>query len=87
MNAEFLLSIASFLESKRKASAFVLALLLFLVTSITGISVIVKAAFAAFELPSYVIAVGLLAFFYAVALLVLSACSWGPLTRQINISI
>lgn len=76
MNTEYLLSFASYLESKRKASAFVLAALLFLIASITGISEIVKTAFATFELSPYVIAAGMFVFCYSVTLLVLSACSW-----------
>lgn len=72
----YILHIANFLESRRKASAVVLAMLLFFIAATTGFTEMVKYVFRNVELPPYAVATSLLVFCYAIALLILFALTW-----------
>ncbi|MCK9200358.1 MAG: hypothetical protein M0P59_00580 [Gallionella sp.] len=73
---EPLLLIANFLESRRVASAVVLASILFFIATITGYTEMVTYEFRNVELPPYSIAIGLVIFCYASALLILFVLTW-----------
>ncbi|MBZ0092038.1 MAG: hypothetical protein K8F27_07440 [Sulfuricellaceae bacterium] len=68
--------IAKFLESWPNALAMVIALVLFFVAAATGFTETVKYTLRDVELPQYSVAVGLLAFFYAITRLVCFAVVW-----------
>lgn len=76
ITTEFWLHIANSLASKQKASAVVLALLLFFIAASTGFTEMVKDALRNIELPPYAVAIGLLVFCYAIALLIIFSITW-----------
>lgn len=80
---EFLLAVATFVQTRRQAVVLMLALSIFVAVTYLGVSAAVQDTLQGFELPPWVVAVGILIFCYLLAHLAASSMLWLLATAKV----